>query len=132
MVFAKGNPLVWLLVNRALAAMKRSGQLQKIQQQWLAKATGAPVLERRRRSPQLEPSSAVGGRATGGAASLDRCFLSTVVFFTVLAVGDHAVAGLAGGEEHVLQLVPVPRTSSAGSLMPSSSTREDLLASPRY
>jgi polar amino acid transport system substrate-binding protein len=44
MVFAKGNPLVGC-VNGALAAMKRAGQLQRIQQQWLAKATGAPVLK---------------------------------------------------------------------------------------
>jgi polar amino acid transport system substrate-binding protein len=44
MVFAKGNPLAGC-VNVALAAMKRSGQLQRIQQQWLAKATGAPVLK---------------------------------------------------------------------------------------
>jgi polar amino acid transport system substrate-binding protein len=44
MVFAKGNPLVGC-VNRALASLKASGALQKIQQQWLAKATGAPVLK---------------------------------------------------------------------------------------
>jgi polar amino acid transport system substrate-binding protein len=44
MVFAKGNPLVGC-VNRALAALKASGTLKKIQQQWLAKATGAPVLK---------------------------------------------------------------------------------------
>ena len=44
MVFAKGNPLV-PCVNRALAALKASGTLKKIQQQWLAKATGAPVLK---------------------------------------------------------------------------------------
>jgi polar amino acid transport system substrate-binding protein len=44
MVFAKGNPLVGC-VDAALAVMKRSGQLEKIQQQWLAKATGAPVLK---------------------------------------------------------------------------------------
>ncbi|HEX4519297.1 MAG TPA: ABC transporter substrate-binding protein [Gaiellaceae bacterium] len=44
MVFAKGNPLVGC-VDAALAKMKSSGQLQKIQQQWLAKATGAPVLK---------------------------------------------------------------------------------------
>jgi polar amino acid transport system substrate-binding protein len=43
MVFAKGNPLV-TCVNRAIAKLKRNGTLQKIQQQWLAKATGAPVL----------------------------------------------------------------------------------------
>jgi polar amino acid transport system substrate-binding protein len=44
MVFAKGNPLV-SCVNRALASLKASGTLTKIQQQWLAKATGAPVLK---------------------------------------------------------------------------------------
>ena len=43
MVFAKGNPLV-TCVDRALASLRSSGQLKKIQQQWLAKATGAPVL----------------------------------------------------------------------------------------
>jgi polar amino acid transport system substrate-binding protein len=43
MVFQKGNSLA-RCVDRALAAMKRGGQLQRIQQQWLAKATGAPVL----------------------------------------------------------------------------------------
>ena len=44
MVFAKGNPLVGC-VNRALAALKANGQLAGIRQQWLAKATGAPVLK---------------------------------------------------------------------------------------
>jgi polar amino acid transport system substrate-binding protein len=44
MVFAKGNPLVGC-VDRALTALKVSGTLKKIQQQWLAKATGAPVLK---------------------------------------------------------------------------------------
>jgi polar amino acid transport system substrate-binding protein len=44
MVFAKGNPLV-SCVDKALAALKASGRLKKIQQQWLAKATGAPVLK---------------------------------------------------------------------------------------
>jgi polar amino acid transport system substrate-binding protein len=44
MVFAKGNPLV-TCVNQALASLKASGTLKKIQQQWLAKATGAPVLK---------------------------------------------------------------------------------------
>jgi polar amino acid transport system substrate-binding protein len=44
MVFAKGNPLV-ACVNQALASLKASGALKKIQQQWLAKATGAPVLK---------------------------------------------------------------------------------------
>jgi polar amino acid transport system substrate-binding protein len=44
MVFAKGNPLV-ACVNLALAKLTRAGTLQKLQQQWLAKATGAPVLK---------------------------------------------------------------------------------------
>jgi polar amino acid transport system substrate-binding protein len=43
MVFQKGNPLA-ACVSRALAALKKSGQLKRIQQTWLAKATGAPVL----------------------------------------------------------------------------------------
>jgi polar amino acid transport system substrate-binding protein len=43
MVFAKDNPLV-PCVNRALAALKANGQLAGIRQQWLAKATGAPLL----------------------------------------------------------------------------------------
>jgi polar amino acid transport system substrate-binding protein len=43
MVFQKGSPLV-ACVNEALASLKKSGQLTKIQQKWLAKATGAPVL----------------------------------------------------------------------------------------
>ena len=44
MVFQKGNPLV-TCVNRALAQMKRTGILRRIQQIWLAKVTGAPVLK---------------------------------------------------------------------------------------
>jgi len=43
MIFHKGNPLVGC-VNAALASLKKSGQLKRIQQTWLAKATGAPVL----------------------------------------------------------------------------------------
>jgi polar amino acid transport system substrate-binding protein len=43
MVFQKGNSLAGC-VNKALTAMKQSGQLKRIQQTWLAKATGAPVL----------------------------------------------------------------------------------------
>ena len=42
-VFQKGNPLA-ACVNRALATLRKSGQLKRIQQTWLAKATGAPVL----------------------------------------------------------------------------------------
>ena len=44
MVFAKGSELVGC-VNSALASLRASGQLKSIQQQWLAKATGAPVLK---------------------------------------------------------------------------------------
>ena len=44
MVFRKGNPLV-ACVNNALANMKRTGVLKRIQQIWLAKVTGAPVLQ---------------------------------------------------------------------------------------
>jgi polar amino acid transport system substrate-binding protein len=44
MVFAKGNPLA-VCVDQALASLRSSGRLKKIQQQWLAKATGAPVLK---------------------------------------------------------------------------------------
>jgi polar amino acid transport system substrate-binding protein len=43
MVFQKGNSLAGC-VNKALTAMKNTGQLNRIQQTWLAKATGAPVL----------------------------------------------------------------------------------------
>jgi polar amino acid transport system substrate-binding protein len=44
MVFAKGNPLA-NCVNGALAKLRANGTLRKIQQQWLAKATGAPILK---------------------------------------------------------------------------------------
>ena len=44
MVFQKGNPLIGC-VNNALANMKRTGVLKRIQQIWLAKVTGAPVLQ---------------------------------------------------------------------------------------
>jgi polar amino acid transport system substrate-binding protein len=44
MVFAKGNPLA-ACVDKALATLRSNGTLQQIQQQWLAKATGAPVLK---------------------------------------------------------------------------------------
>ena len=43
LVLQKGSPLV-ACVNAALATMKKSGQLKRIQQTWLAKVTGAPVL----------------------------------------------------------------------------------------
>jgi polar amino acid transport system substrate-binding protein len=44
MVFAKGNALA-ACVNTALTKLKANGTLARIQQQWLAKATGAPVLK---------------------------------------------------------------------------------------
>ena len=44
LVLRKGSPLT-ACVNQALAALKQSGQLKKIQQTWLAKVTGAPVLK---------------------------------------------------------------------------------------
>jgi len=44
MVFAKGNKLVGC-VNTALAHLRANGTLHLLQQQWLAKATGAPVLK---------------------------------------------------------------------------------------
>ena len=44
MVFQKGNPLI-ACVNNALANMKATGVLKRIQQIWLAKVTGAPVLK---------------------------------------------------------------------------------------
>jgi polar amino acid transport system substrate-binding protein len=44
MVFAKGNSLR-TCVNKALATLKGNGALKQLQQQWLAKATGAPILK---------------------------------------------------------------------------------------
>ncbi len=44
MVFAKGNSLA-ACVNQALSKLRANGTLQQIQQQWLSKATGAPVLK---------------------------------------------------------------------------------------
>jgi len=44
MVFAKGNSLA-ACVNQALAKLRANGTLEQLQQQWLAKATGAPVLK---------------------------------------------------------------------------------------
>jgi polar amino acid transport system substrate-binding protein len=43
MVFQKGNSLA-TCVDRALASLRATGTLKKIQSTWLAKATGAPVL----------------------------------------------------------------------------------------
>ena len=44
MVFAKGNPLA-ACVDKALAKLRAKGTLQQLQQKWLSKATGAPVLK---------------------------------------------------------------------------------------
>ena len=44
MVFAKGNPLA-ACVDQALAKLRANGTLQQLEQKWLAKATGAPVLK---------------------------------------------------------------------------------------
>jgi polar amino acid transport system substrate-binding protein len=44
MVFQKGNTLVGC-VNSALAKLRSDGTLKQLQQQWLAKATGAPTLK---------------------------------------------------------------------------------------
>jgi polar amino acid transport system substrate-binding protein len=43
-VLAKGNPLT-ACVNRAISSLRTTGALKKLQQLWLAKATGAPVLK---------------------------------------------------------------------------------------
>jgi polar amino acid transport system substrate-binding protein len=43
-VLAKGNPLTGC-VNKALSSLRTSGTLKRLQQLWLAKATGAPVLK---------------------------------------------------------------------------------------
>ena len=44
MVFQKGNTLV-TCVNKALSTLRSDGTLKQLQQQWLAKATGAPILK---------------------------------------------------------------------------------------
>jgi polar amino acid transport system substrate-binding protein len=44
LVFEKGNPLV-TCVNKALAKLRTNGTLQRLDHQWLAKATGAPILK---------------------------------------------------------------------------------------
>jgi polar amino acid transport system substrate-binding protein len=41
---AKGNPLV-NCVNKAITSLRTDGTLKRLQQQWLAKATGAPILK---------------------------------------------------------------------------------------
>jgi polar amino acid transport system substrate-binding protein len=44
LVFEKGNPLV-RCVNQALTTLSDDGTLKRLQQKWLAKATGAPILK---------------------------------------------------------------------------------------
>ena len=44
MVFAKGNSLR-ACVNKALTELRSNGTLKQLQQKWLAKATGAPILK---------------------------------------------------------------------------------------
>jgi polar amino acid transport system substrate-binding protein len=43
-VLAKGNPLT-ACVNKAIASLRANGTLKRLQQLWLAKATGAPILK---------------------------------------------------------------------------------------
>jgi polar amino acid transport system substrate-binding protein len=43
-VLQKGNPLT-SCVNKAIRTLRVNGTLKKLQQQWLAKATGAPILK---------------------------------------------------------------------------------------
>jgi polar amino acid transport system substrate-binding protein len=43
-VLQKGNPLT-ACVNKAITTLRASGTLKKLQQTWLAKATGAPILK---------------------------------------------------------------------------------------
>ena len=44
MVFAKGNSLA-TCVDKTLTTLRSNGTLQQIQQKWLSKATGAPILK---------------------------------------------------------------------------------------
>jgi polar amino acid transport system substrate-binding protein len=44
MVFAKGNSLA-ACVDQALAKLRANGTLKQLEQKWLAKATGAPILK---------------------------------------------------------------------------------------
>ena len=41
---AKGNPLT-ACVNKAISSLRADGTLKRLQQLWLAKATGAPILK---------------------------------------------------------------------------------------
>jgi polar amino acid transport system substrate-binding protein len=43
-VLAKGNPLA-ACVNKAITSLRANGTLKRLQQLWLAKATGAPILK---------------------------------------------------------------------------------------
>ncbi len=43
-VMQKGNPLA-ACVNNAITSLRANGTLKKLQQTWLAKATGAPILK---------------------------------------------------------------------------------------
>jgi polar amino acid transport system substrate-binding protein len=43
-VLQKGNPLL-ACVNKAITTLRANGTLKKLQQTWLAKATGAPILK---------------------------------------------------------------------------------------
>jgi polar amino acid transport system substrate-binding protein len=43
-VLAKGNPLT-ACVNKAITSLRSNGTLKRLQQLWLAKATGAPILK---------------------------------------------------------------------------------------
>jgi len=43
-VLAKGNSLT-SCVNKAINSLRANGTLKRLQQQWLAKATGAPILK---------------------------------------------------------------------------------------
>ena len=43
-VLQKGNPLI-ACVNKAITTLRANGTLKKLQQTWLAKATGAPILK---------------------------------------------------------------------------------------
>ena len=44
LVFQKGNSLV-PCVNKAIGTLRSNGTLQQLDHQWLAKATGAPILK---------------------------------------------------------------------------------------
>ena len=93
MVFAKGNPLA-ACVDKALAKLRTNGTLKQIQQKWLAKATGAPVLE----VDEPRRSRILGARARGGDGRRGAAIalLSTVVF---LVVAGFAITHAPGWHE---------------------------------